>query len=67
MLNKKIMSTTFVLIIDWWNNQLKSIKMSYHFVIWLFSDRIIYNRKGDKTMNVSSGECVMKKDMVIAM
>ena len=58
---KKIMDTHFILIIDWLKNWHKSIKSTYHYVAWLFSGQIIYDRKVDNTVNILSGECVMEK------
>ena len=35
----KIMSTTLILIVDWWKSRFKSIKRTYHYVAWLFFSR----------------------------
>ena len=59
---KKIMSTTLVLIIEWRNNQVISIKSAYQSVLLLYFERIIYYIKGDKTINIYNGEFVM--DMI---
>ena len=55
------MSTAFILTIYWWNNQVKSIKMTYRSVVSLYFEQNIYDRKGDKTMTIFSGECVMER------
>ena len=36
---KKMMSTTFILWIYIWNNQVKYIKKTYHYVNWIFFDQ----------------------------
>ena len=36
ILNNQKMSTTLILIIDWWNNRVKPIKSTEHSVTWLF-------------------------------
>ena len=38
-LNKNNISTTFILIVDTRNNGFKSIKSTYHSVIWFFIDQ----------------------------
>ena len=56
----KNMSTTFILVIDVWNNGFKSIKMTYQFFIWIFFGQIINKIKEDKAMNISSEDCLME-------
>ena len=61
IMKTKIMSTTLILVIDWWNNQVVSIKNIYHSVTLLCFGQIFYDRKGYNTMNNSSEVFVMER------
>ena len=60
-MRKKFMSMTFKLLIDWWNNWVKNIKVTYHSAAWLCFDKIIYDTYGDKIMNIPSGEFLIER------
>ena len=55
------MSMNLISIIEWWNDQVKLIKITYHYVISLYSERIIYDRNGYRTMNILSGKFVIDR------
>ena len=61
IMKTKIMSTTLILVIDWWNNQVVSIKYIYHSVTLLCFGQIFYDRKGYNTMNNSGEVFVMER------
>ena len=60
ILNNKNVEYDFYFINIHMKNQVKSIKSTYHYVAWLFSGQIIYDRKVDNTVNIFRGECVME-------